>query len=144
MTFSEFFLAYTMASSKQADIIFMDRSLSNMYSSLFSDTSKKDDWNETCSLLNYDIDGIPFDINDFTLARHNIYNELLNIPPSRGDYLRYSIFFKILENESIDFPSLCKLLDIDDDDEKKNRTELKNISKAWIEEDVIIKENNQL
>jgi hypothetical protein len=86
MTFSEFFLAYIIASSKQADIIFMDRSLSNMYSSLFYDTSKKDDWEETCSLLGYSIDGIPFDSNDFTLARHNICNELLKIPPSRGDY----------------------------------------------------------
>ncbi len=141
MTFSEFFLAYTMASSKQTDVIFMDRSLSNMYSSLLTDTSKRSDWSETCSLLNFDIDNIPFDINDFTLARHFLYNRLLEIPPSRGDYLRYSIFFKILENESADLPFLCKLLDIDYNDEKRIKR-IEKYLKKWIDEDVIIKENN--
>jgi hypothetical protein len=140
MTFSEFFLAYTIASSKQADIIFMDRSLSNMYSSLFYDTSKKDDWEETCSLLGYRIDDIPFDSNDFTLARHNICNELLKIPPSRGDYFRYLVFFKILQNELIDLPSLCGLLNIVDDEKKVEQIE--KYLKVWIKEDVVIKDNN--
>ena len=141
MTFSEFFLAYTIAASKQADIIFMDRSLSNMYSSLFYDTSKKDDWEETCSLLGYSIDDIPFDSNDFNLRRHNICNELLRIPPSRGDYFRYLVFFKILQNELIDLPSLCELLHIVDDEKKIEQIE--KYIKVWIKEDVVIKDNNQ-
>jgi hypothetical protein len=141
MTFSEFFLAYTMASTSQTDVIFMDRSLSNMYSSLLTDTSKRSDWSETCSLLNFDIDDILFDINDFTIARHLLYNRLLEIPPSRGDYLRYSIFFKILENEYIDLPFLCKLLNIDYNDEKRIKR-IEKYLKKWIDEDVIIKENN--
>jgi hypothetical protein len=141
MTFSEFFLAYTMASSKQTDVIFMDRSLSNKYSSLLTDTSKRMDWSQTCSLLNFDIDGIPFDINDFALARHFLYNRLLEIPPPRGDYLRYSIFFKILENENINLPFLCKLLDIYDNDEKRIK-QVERYLKRWVDEDVIIKENN--
>ncbi len=141
MTLSEFFLAYTIASSKQTDIIFMDRSLSNMYSSLLYDTSRKNEWSETCSLLNYAVDGIPFDINDLSLAQHNIHNELLNIPPPRGDYLRYLIFFKILENEPVDFKSLCRLLDIDDYDEK-GLEKIRKYAERWMEEDVLIKENN--
>jgi hypothetical protein len=140
MTFSEFFLAYTMASSKQTDIIFMDRSLSNMYSSLFYDTSKKDDWEETCSLLGYSIDDIPFGANDFTLGRHNICNDLLNIPPSRGDYFRFLVFFKILENESIDFQSLCRLLNITDNEKKLEQ--IKKYLRIWIKEDVVIEDNN--
>jgi hypothetical protein len=141
MTFSEFFLAYTMASSKQSDVIFMDRSLSNMYSSLLTDTSKKDDWTQTCSLLNFDIDGIPFDINDFTIARYNLYNRILDIPPSRGDYLRYSILFKILENEYVDSSFLYNLLGIDDNDEKRIKS-VERYLEAWIDEDIIIKENS--
>jgi hypothetical protein len=142
MTFSEFFLAYTMASTKQTDVIFMDRSLSNMYSSLLTDTSKRSDWSQTCSLMNFDIDGIPFDINDFTLARHNLYNILLEIPPPRGDYLRYSIFFKILENENLNLSFLCRLLDINENDDERKIKQVEKYLKKWIDEDVIIKENN--
>jgi hypothetical protein len=113
MTFSEFFLAYKLAALKQTDLIFMDRSLSNMYSSLLAETSKKNDWKETSCLLNYELDGVSFDENDFTLARYNVLNETLKIPPCRGDYLRYSIFFKILEIGSLNFDNLCSYLEVD-------------------------------
>lgn len=39
MTFAEFYLAYKFAASKQTNVILLDRSLSNMYSSLVYDTS---------------------------------------------------------------------------------------------------------
>ena len=50
------------------------------------------------------------------LAKHEICNELLNIPPSRGNYFRYLVFFKILGNELIDLPSVCELMNIVDDE----------------------------
>ena len=79
MTFSEFFLAYRLASTKKVDLILMDGSLSNMTPSLLSDTSNKKNWVNDCSLLNYEIDNVPLDVNDFTLGRHHIIHELLNI-----------------------------------------------------------------
>jgi hypothetical protein len=84
-----------------------------MYSSLFSDTSKKNYWIKNCNLLNFCIDDMLFDVNDFTLARHCLYNRKLNVPPAREDYLQYLIFFKILENETLDFESLTKLFVFD-------------------------------
>lgn len=142
MTFSEFYLAYRLAASNQIDLIFMDRSLSNMYSSLLYDTSKKSDWNETSSLLGYEIDGVSFDENDFTLARYNVSNDHLKIPPCRGDYLRYSIIFKILEKGSLDFHSLCKYLEVESVDKKKIDRVHKYLD-TWINENVIECDNNQ-
>ena len=137
MTFSEFFLAYKLASTKKADMILMDRSLSNMYSSLLYDTSNRNDWINDCSLLNYEIDNVPLDVNDFTLGRHHIIHELLNLPPARGDYLRYLIFYKLLsQNETISFDDLCKMLQIED---KKIINRIQKYLDRWIEEDVIEK-----
>jgi hypothetical protein len=142
MTFSEFFLAYKLAASKQTDLILMDRSLSNMYSSLLAETSKKGDWNETSCLLNYELDGVAFDENDFTLARYNVLNETLKIPPCRGDYLRYSIFFKILEIGSLNFNDLCSHLEVDSSDKRKIDRVNKYLD-AWINEKVIENIDNQ-
>ena len=87
----------------------MDGSLSNMTPSLLSDTSNKKNWVNDCSLLNYEIDNVPLDVNDFTLGRHHIIHELLDLPPARGDYLRYIIFYKLLSQyEAISFDDLCK------------------------------------
>ncbi len=66
-----------------------------MYSSLFYDTSKKDDWSQNCSLLNSDIEGIPFDILDFTLARHFLCNRVLEVPHSEETIYDIQYFLKI-------------------------------------------------
>ena len=137
MTFSEFFLAYKLASSKKADLILMDRSLTNMYSSLLYDTSNRKNWVNDCSLLNYEIDNIPLDVNDLTLGRHHIINELLDLPPARGDYLRYLIFYKLLsQNKAINFDDLCKILQNED---KKIINRIHKYLTRWIEEGVIEK-----
>jgi hypothetical protein len=54
MAFSEFYLAYKFAVSnnKKCDVIFLDRSLSKMYSSLMYDTSCRRAWQTNCSILN--------------------------------------------------------------------------------------------
>jgi hypothetical protein len=91
MTFSEFYLSYKYASTKKYDIIFMDRSLSNMYSSLLYDTSNRKIWNVNSSILNYKIDDMPIDINDIVIARHNITYDKLNLPSPRGDYQNFQL-----------------------------------------------------
>ena len=137
MTFSEFFLAYRLASTKKVDLILMDGSLSNMSPSLLSDTSNKKNWINDCSLLNYEIDNVPLDVNDFTLGRHHIIHELLDLPPARGDYLRYIIIYKLIsQNETISLDELCKMLLIED---KKIISRIQKYLTRWIEEDVIEK-----
>jgi hypothetical protein len=137
MTFSEFFLAYRLASAKKVEMILVDGSLSNMPPSLLSDTSNRINWINDCSLLNYEIDSVPLDANDFTLARHHIINELLDLPPARGDYLRYTIFYRILsENQAIGFDDLCRMLKIKD---KKVINRVHKYLSRWIEEGVIEK-----
>ena len=99
MTFSEFYLAYQFAKSGSTDIIFLDRSLSNTYSSLIYDTSIRRLWKTHCSIINFEIDGIPVDMNDLTICRHNVINSQLDLLPARGDYLRYAVLFELLKYE---------------------------------------------
>lgn len=136
MTFSEFFLAYKIASEKQADVIFMDRSISNIHSRLIYNTSKKKQWSSTCSILNTEIDDVRIDANDLTIARHYLINELLDLPPPRGDYLRYSLLFKILQNEGLNLESICDLLKVE---EKKKIKRVEKLLEKWIEEQVLSK-----
>ena len=124
MTFSEFYLSYRYASTKKYDIILMDRSLSNMYSSLLYDTSNRKIWNVNSSILNYKIDDLPIDINDIVIARHNIIYDKLNLPSPRGDYLRYAIFNLLSQqNQEIDIGQIMKLLKINNDEKIRKRIE---------------------
>ena len=145
MTFSEFYLAYKFAaSSKKSDLIFLDRSLSNMYSSLMYDTSCRRAWQTNCSILNIEIDNVPIDINDLTLARHNIINDILELPPARGDYLRYAILFNLLKQRQelggesqLDFGSICQHLKLAIDEKKRKRAQRyieKSVEEKLIEE----------
>lgn len=141
MTFSEFFLAYRHASANNVNLIFMDRSLSNMYSSLLYDTSKRNNWINDCSLLNYKIDDISLDVNDFTLGRHHIIYESLDLPPARGDYLRYLVFFKLLAKKNIlNLDELCKILKIKD---KKTINRIQRYLTRWVEEGVLETEDEK-
>jgi hypothetical protein len=148
MTFSEFYLAYKFAAnSNKCDVIFLDRSLSNMYSSLMYDTSCRRAWQTNCSILNIKIDNVPIDINDLTIARHNIINDILELPPARGDYLRYVILFNLLkqqqehEGESqLDFESICQHLKLGIDEKKRKRAQ-RYIDKS-VEEKLIEKGAN--
>ncbi|MGA9154920.1 MAG: hypothetical protein WBZ36_30420 [Candidatus Nitrosopolaris sp.] len=83
MTFAEFYLAHKFAATGKYNIILMDRSLSNMYSSLMYDTAIRRFWHTNCSILDLEIDGIPLDVNDLTIARQNIINKALDLPPRR-------------------------------------------------------------
>ena len=124
MTFSEFYLSYKYASTKKYDIIFMDRSLSNMYSSLLYDTSNRKTWDTNSSILNYKIDDMPIDVNDIIIARHNIIHDKLNLPSPRGDYLRYAIVNLLSrENQELDITQIILLLKINNEEKIRKRIE---------------------
>jgi hypothetical protein len=93
MTFAEYYLAYKLATDTEQKfrIILLDRSLSIERASLLYDTSKRALWEAKSNILGYKIDGEPIDMNELTIARHLICNELLGLPPPRADYIRYAI-----------------------------------------------------
>lgn len=136
MTFSEFYLAYQFAKSGRYDVIFLDRSISNMYSSLIYDTSKRKLWETHSSIVGHIIDGQAIDINDITIARQHIVNEKLELPAPRGDYLRYAILNLLRQKDKkITFEEICKVLSLDDQ-KKKSRAEKyikKSVSEGLVE-----------
>lgn len=91
MLFSEYYLAYKLASEGNTKIILLDRSLSNTQTSLIYDTSRRKLWKTNGAIYGYEIDGVPIDMNDLSYGRHRIVSHPLNLPPPRGDYVRYRI-----------------------------------------------------
>jgi hypothetical protein len=93
MTFSEYYLAYKLASdeSKNIKVLLLDRSLSIERASLLYDTSKHEFWNTKSNIRGYEIDGVAIDQNDLTLARQRACNQALGLPPARADYLLHAI-----------------------------------------------------
>jgi hypothetical protein len=88
------------------------------------------------------IDDVPVDISDLTIARHHIINEALNLPPARGDYLRYAILFYLLKDkqrpEELDFDSICQELKLGNDEKRHRRAQKyvdRSIEEGLIEED---------
>ena len=143
MTFSEFYLAYKFASTKKYNIIIMDRSLSNMYSSLNYDTSNRKIWTKNCSFLDIDIGNDKIDINDLTIARNNILNKALNLPSPRGDYLRYAIFNILREQkDKIDIDQIINLLGINNKN-IKIKTRITRYLKESIKENMVEEIHNK-
>jgi hypothetical protein len=142
MTFSEFYLAYRFAKSESVDIIFLDRSLSNTYPSLIYDTSMRERWKTHCSVMNCEIDGIPVDINDLAICRHNVINGELDLIPTRGDYLRYAIIFELLKYEQgMSISTISEKLRVGNDEKISKRVQ--RYIKTWIQEGVIEETSEQ-
>jgi hypothetical protein len=137
MSFSEFYLAYTLAREENGPrIILMDRSLANMLASLVYDTSRRKTWGSNGALLGLEIDGIPLDTNDLAFARHRIDNPGLNLPAPRGDYLRWRCLLEIEKNGPITIPALCEMLGIAEADREKRVIRLlkKSMEEGFLEE----------
>ncbi|HZF21216.1 MAG TPA: hypothetical protein VEZ43_01960, partial [Dongiaceae bacterium] len=99
MTFSEFYLAYRLArESDPPRIILLDRSLSSTFPSLIFDSSKRQLWMSNGALHGVEVDNLPLDVNDLAFARYHLYVPELELPPARGDFLRYRILLE-LENK---------------------------------------------
>jgi len=93
MTFAEYYLAYKLATdaSQNMRIILLDRSLSIERASLLYDTSKRELWKAKSSVIGYRIDDEFIDINDLSIARQHVFNQVLGLQPPRADYLLYAI-----------------------------------------------------
>ena len=99
MTLSEFYLAYRLA--KEPDpprIILLDRSLSSTFPNLIFDSSKRQLWMSNGALRGLQLDNIPLDVNDLAYARYHFYVPELQLPPARGDSLRYRILLELENN----------------------------------------------
>jgi len=112
MTFSEFYLAYKLASDpdKPVRIILMDRTLSGEIGSLMYDTSKRSIWSRACSILGHPVDGTPIDENELFHSRHRIHNSELKTLPARGDYLRYAILHHLEAGNKGDLSQISNAL----------------------------------
>jgi hypothetical protein len=89
MLFSEIYLAYQLAKTKEYKIILLDRSLSGTLSSLIYDTAKRPLWNRQCAIFGLELDNVPIDEQDLAYGRYHTPKLDCSLPP-RGDYLRYS------------------------------------------------------
>ncbi len=118
MTLSEFYLAYKLAKQNDVKVLLLDRSLCTMHSSLVYDTRRRRLWNH-CAILEYEIKGEKIDHNDLTYNRHRILNQALNLPPARGDYLRYSIAYLLEEEGPLNFNEICDELKLDSVGQRK-------------------------
>jgi len=92
MTFSEFYLAYKLATDQEKGIriILMDRSLACEQSALVRETSRRTAW-PNLAIYEYEVDSVPLDTNDLAYARHYIESESARQPTPRGDYLRHAL-----------------------------------------------------
>lgn len=143
MAFSEVYLAYKLASDPKENIkiLFLDRSLTCMQSSLMWDTSRRKRWKTHGCLFGYEVDGIPIDMNDLAFGRHRILNKSLGIPPSRGDYLRYSIVYLLEEKDSwLSFHQICQGLGVKD---KKRRSRVKRYIDKSVKENYLEERNGK-
>jgi hypothetical protein len=139
MTFSEFYLAYRLAREDDGPrILLLDRSLATMLASLIYDTSQRKLWKTNGALVGLDVDGLAIDINDLALARHHLDNPALDLPPPRGDYLRYRVLLEIERNGPLTLAALCPRLGIKENDRQKRveRFLAKLVKEGFLEETV--------
>ncbi len=139
MTFSEFYLAYKLASEENGPrILLMDRSLATMLASLIYDTSRRKLWTTNGALFGLEVDGVPIDVNDLAYARHRLDNASLDLPPPRGDYLRYRCLLEIERNGPLTLAALCSSLGIKEEDRQKrvDRFLKKSAKEGFLDETV--------
>jgi hypothetical protein len=139
MTFSEFYLAYRLAREENGPrILLLDRSLATMLASLIYDTSRRKLWTTNGALFGFDVEGIPLDVNDLAYARHHLDNSLLDLPPPRGDYLRYRCLLEIEKSGPLTLAALCPKLGIKENDRQKRveRFLQKSVKEGFLEETV--------
>jgi len=86
------YLAYSLAKTKEFQVVLLDRSLSGMYSSLLHDTSKRALWKRQCATLRFKGDGFEIEEQDLAYGRYHTLDAGSSLPP-RGDYLRHAAMF---------------------------------------------------
>ncbi len=137
MTFSEFYLAYKLALEENGPrILLMDRSLATMLASLLYDTSRRKLWTTNGALYGLEVDGIRIDVSDLAFARHRLDNSSLDLPPPRGDYLRYRCLLAIERDGPLTLAALCSSLGIREEDRQKRveRFLKKSVQEGFLDE----------
>jgi hypothetical protein len=137
MTFAEYYLTYKLAVDPEQNmrILILDRSLSIERASLIYDTAKRELWKKKSSIIGYEIDGEPVDVNDLTIARQCVCNQALGLPPSRGDYLSYAITELIKRKGTLTEKQVLTELGITDD---KRAKRVQRYIKRSIENGILI------
>jgi hypothetical protein len=116
MLFSELYLAYTLAVSKQFQILLLDRSLSGTHSSLLHDTSKRALWKRQCSMLGFKVDDTALDEQDLAVCRYHTLGGDGSMPP-RGDYLRHAVIFLLDRlRKPLGVPEIARELELKEHD----------------------------
>ena len=140
MTLSEFYLAYRCATSNDYNFILLDRSLSNTYSSLMYDTSIWKLQGKSSSLIGFEVDGVPIDVNDLVISRQALVNEELGLPPNRGDYVRYAILNQLKHHrDGLNITTICSNLKLTNN--PKITSHVQKYIDTWIKEGVVVEEN---
>lgn len=110
MLFSEIYLAYQLAKSKEYTIILLDRSLSGTLSNLIYDTAKRPLWKRQCAIFGFEIDTVPIDEAELAYGRYHTPKLDGSLTP-RGDYLRYSsIFMMQKHNKALNLSEIAREL----------------------------------
>lgn len=116
MLFSELYLAYQLAKTRDYQIILLDRSLSGTLSNLILDTAKRPLWQRQSALNGFKIDDAPFDKTELAYGRYHWLNDDGELP-ARGDYIRYAIIGALEKaGRPLDFSEIASELGIKDDD----------------------------
>ena len=119
MTFSEYYLAYKLATdpSQNIRIMLMDRSLSTDRASLLYETRKTDFWIAKSTLVGYKLDEAesPVDKGDLTIARQHLWNPGLGLLPARADYLRYAIIGLLEKTEALTVNQVQSAFGVEDE-----------------------------
>jgi hypothetical protein len=135
MTFSEYYLAYKLATDpqKQVQILLLDRSLSSERASFLFDTGKTDLWRAKSAILGLTMDDTSVDENDLFIGRQQLSNQASGLPPARADYLRYAIINLIKRKGAVTEDLVLYDLCIEDEKRKKRvQSSLRNLVKKGI------------
>ena len=131
MLFSELYLAYKLAKTKEYQIILLDRSLSGTLSGLMYNTSKRALWQRQCAICSVDIDNVKLDDPELAYGRYHLPDPDSSLP-ARGDYLRYAAILLLEKSgKPLTLAEIASQLNCTTDDRLKRLTRyLKQTVKA--------------
>jgi hypothetical protein len=136
MLFSELYLAYHLARSKEYQIILLDRSLSGTLSSLIYDTAKRALWRRQSTICGLEMDNVAFNEQELAYGRYHTLNEDGKLP-ARGDYLRYATI-NVLEKSTkpLDLSEIADALQVRNEDQisKLKRYLNKSVEEGYVQE----------
>ena len=137
MTFSEFYLAYKLASGPDyPQILFLDRSLATTLASLIYDTSRRKLWRSNGALYGMEVEGEALDDRDLAYGRHHVNNPGLDLAPPRGDYLRYRCLMTIEQAGPMSLEKLCETMALTGEDRRRRveRVLKRSLEEGYLEQ----------